>query len=335
MRGCDHHGDHDHGHNHGDHDHQGHNHADHAHHGHSHSHGHSHAPDHFGRAFAVGMTMNLAFVVAEAFYGIFGHSLALLADAGHNMSDVLGLAAAWLAAWLGYKAPSARYTYGFRRSSILAALGNATLLLLVTGAIAWEAVLRLFNPEQPEAGVIMVVAAVGIIINGGTALMFMSGRKTDLNLRAAFVHMASDALVQLGTVMAGVVIMFTGWSRIDPLVSLVISIVIVMGTWSILRDAINLSLDAVPENIDPSRVQAYLQGLPGIVAVHDLHIWALSTTDSALTAHLVQQSDGGALTPPPDIAADIKARFGINHVTIQMETESMADLCTLMPESVI
>lgn len=332
MRGSEHHGDHDHhGHNH---DHS--NDHSHDHHGHSHGHhGHNHAPDHFGRAFAIGMSLNLAFVIGEAFYGVIGHSLALLADAGHNISDVLGLGAAWLAAWLGNKAPSARYTYGFRRSSILAALGNATLLLLVTGAIAWEAVLRLFNPGQPEAGVIMVVAAVGIIINGGTALMFMSGRKSDLNLRAAFVHMASDALVQFGTVMAGVVILLTGWNRVDPLVSLVISVVIVMGTWSILRDAINLSLDAVPQNIDPALVQAHLRGLPGVVAVHDLHIWALSTTDSALTAHLVQQGDAGALTLPPDIAAGIKARFGISHVTIQMETESMAGDCALMPENVI
>lgn len=331
MPGCDHDTHHDHSH---EHDHRHDDHAGHSHH-HGHHHGHSHAPDHFGRAFAIGMALNLAFVVGEAFYGIFGHSLALLADAGHNMSDVLGLAAAWLASWLGGKAPSARYTYGFRRSSILAALGNATLLLLVTGAIAWEAVLRLFHPEQPEAGIIMVVAAVGIVVNGVTALMFMSGRKSDLNLRAAFMHMAADALVQFGTVLAGVVILLTGWNRIDPLVSLVISVVIVVGTWSLLRDSVNLSLDAVPEAIDPVVVQNYLRALPGIVAVHDLHIWALSTTDSALTVHLVQQSETAILTPPPNLAADIKARFGIGHVTIQMETEAMAGHCDLRPETVI
>lgn len=327
MSGCSHHHDHEHDHDH-DHEHG----SAHSHrHGH---HGHSHAPAHFGRAFAVGMALNLAFVIGEVIYGVFGHSLALLADAGHNMSDVLGLAAAWLAAWLGRKAPSARYTYGFRRSSILAALANATSLLLVTGAIAWEAVLRLFDPGRPEAGVIIVVAAIGIFINGGTALLFMSGRKADLNLRAAFVHMASDALVQFGTVMAGVVILLTGWDRVDPLVSLIISIVIVAGTWSLLRDSINLSLDAVPEGIDPAQVRAYLCDLPGVAAVHDLHIWALSTTDSALTAHLVQQEDEHALTPP-EIASGIKSRFGISHVTVQVETASMADQCALLPEGVI
>lgn len=331
MSGCNHHNhnDHDHGHDH-DHDHG------HGHHGHQHGHhGHSHAPDHFGRAFAIGMGLNLAFVAGEAFYGLFGHSMALLADAGHNLSDVLGLAAAWLASWLGHKAPSRRYTYGFRRSSILAALGNATLLLLVTGAIAWESVLRLFHPEQPAAGIIMVVAAIGIFVNGGTALLFMSGRKTDLNLRAAFTHMASDALVQFGTVLAGVIILLTGWNRIDPLVSLVISLVIVIGTWSILRDAVDLSLDAVPQGIDPEKVKTYLTELPGVTAVHDLHIWALSTTDSALTAHLVQQGDGAMLASIPDIAAEVKARFGIGHITLQMETEFMAGRCDLRPETVI
>lgn len=322
--------DHDHGHDHG------HGHDHHAGHSHSHGHhGHSHAPDHFGRAFAIGMALNLTFVAGEAFYGVLSHSLALLADAGHNMSDVLGLAAAWLASWLGHKAPSTRYTYGFRRSSILAALGNATLLLLVTGAIAWEAVLRLFDPQQPAARIIIVVAAVGIFINGATALMFMSGRKNDLNLRAAFTHMAADALVQFGTVLAGVVILLTGWNRIDPLVSLVISVVIVVGTWSILRDAVNLSLDAVPQGIDPDLVQNYLKGLPDVVAVHDLHIWALSTTDSALTAHLVQKSNVAVPASLPDIAADIKSRFGIGHVTIQIETESMAGQCGLRSEAVI
>lgn len=335
MAGCDHQqSDHDHGHDHDHHDHHDHDHHGH-HHGLGHHHGHSHAPDHFGRAFAIGMGLNLAFVIGEAFYGVLGHSMALLADAGHNMSDVLGLGAAWLASWLGRKAPSARYTYGFRRSSILAALGNATMLLLVTGGIVWESVLRLFHPGQPEADIIMIVAAIGIVINGLTAWLFMSGRKNDLNLRAAFAHMAADALVQLGTVLAGVVILFTGWNRVDPIVSLVISAVIVVGTWSILRDAVNLSLDAVPQAIDPARVQNYLCGLPGIMAVHDLHIWALSTTDSALTAHLVQRDNAAPLTPAPDIAADLKARFGIGHVTIQMETETMAGQCALRPESII
>lgn len=318
-------------------DHHDHHHDDHGHdHGHQHGHhGHSHAPDHFGRAFAIGVSLNLAFVVGEAFYGVLGHSLALLADAGHNLSDVLGLAAAWLASWLGQKAPSRRYTYGFRRSSILAALGNATLLLLVTGGIAWEAVLRLFSPEQPAATIIIIVATIGIFVNGGTALLFMSGRKTDLNLKAAFTHMAADALVQFGTVMAGVIILLTGWNRIDPVVSLVISIVIVLGTWSILRDAVNLSLDAVPQGIDPEKVKTYLVGLPGILAVHDLHIWALSTTDTALTAHLVMREENGLTAPLLDVATEIKTRFGIGHTTLQTESQSMAGHCDLRPETVI
>lgn len=330
MSGHDHHhhdhGDHDHGHGH-DHDHG---------HGHGHGHhGHSHAPSHFGRAFAVGMVLNLGYVVAEALYGIFAHSLALLADAGHNLSDVLALAAAWVAVWLGRKAPSLRYTYGLRRSSILAALGNSSLLLLVTGAIAWEALLRLYNPGHPAGKIIMVVAAIGIVINGLTALLFMSGRKDDLNIRAAFVHMASDALVQLGTVVAGAVIFLTGWSRIDPLVSLVISVVIVLGTWSILRDAVNLSLDAVPGRIDAQKVEAYLTSLPGVVAVHDLHIWSLSTTDVALTVHLVQQDDVSVTTQLTVIADEIRQRFGIGHATLQVETQAVAAQCGLRSDLVI
>lgn len=311
------------------HDHHHDHHHDHGHkhdHGHRHGHhGHSHAPAHFGRAFAIGMALNLAYLAGEAVYGVFGHSLALLADAGHNLSDVLALAAAWLAVWLGRKTPSARYTYGLRRSSILAALGNSTLLLLVTGAIAWEALLRLFQPGHPAGGIIMIVAAVGIFVNGLTALLFMSGRKDDLNIRAAFFHMASDALVQLGTVVAGAIIFLTGWSRVDPLVSLVISVVIIVGAWSLLRESVNLSLDAVPKTIDPGQVEAYLRGLPGIAAVHDLHIWPLSTKDVALTAHLVQQD--GVATGLPDIQAEMRARFGIGHITLQLETKLMAAHC--------
>lgn len=325
MSGHDHHHDHDH------HHHEGHGHD---HHGHGH-HGHSHAPASFGRAFAIGMVLNLGYVAAEAIYGVFGHSLALLADAGHNLSDVLALAAAWLAVWLGRKAPSMRYSYGLRRSSILAALGNSSLLLLVTGAIAWEALLRLYHPGHPAGGIIMVVAAIGIVINGLTALMFMAGSKDDLNIRAAFVHMASDALVQLGTVGAGAVIFFTGWNRIDPLVSLVISVVVVLGAWSILRDAVNLSLDAVPKKIDSQKVEAYLTSLPGIVAVHDLHIWSLSTTDVALTAHLVQQDDVSVTTQLTVIADEIRQRFGIGHATLQVETQSVAAQCGLRSEAVI
>ncbi|MDE2319183.1 MAG: cation transporter, partial [Rhodospirillales bacterium] len=226
-----------HGHTHG-HDHHDHNHG---------TGGHSHAPASFGNAFAIGVALNLAYVAGEVFYGIAGHSLALLADAGHNLGDVLGLAGAWLAVWLGQKRPGGRYTYGLGRASILSALGNAVLLLLVTGGIAWEAVLRLITPGVPGGGIIMVVAAIGIAVNGGTALLFMSGRKGDLNVRAAFTHMLADAAVAAGTVAAGALILWTGWNRVDPLVSLIISVVIIAGTWSLLRDSIKLSLDAVPD----------------------------------------------------------------------------------------
>lgn len=306
------------------------------HHGHSHgASGHSHAPADYGRAFAIGFVLNLAYVIGEAFYGVVGHSLALLADAGHNLGDVLGLACAWCATWLGQRLPGGRYTYGLRRSSILTALGNAVLLLVVTGGIAWEAVLRLVTPQHPGGVIIMVVAAIGILVNGFTALLFLSGRKEDLNVRGAFTHMAADALVAAGTVVAGAVILWTGWGWVDPVVSLVISVVIVAGTWSLLRDSVNLSLDAVPENIDRHAVEAYLRALPGIAAIHDLHIWGLSTTDAALTVHLVQE--GGAIKEAllPRIADEVRERFGIGHATIQLETPATAEACRLRPDHVI
>lgn len=320
---------HEHAHNHGQ-DHNG---------GHDHGHhhgagGHSHAPASFGRAFAIGLTLNILYVLGEAFYGVVGHSMALLADAGHNLSDVLGLAGAWAATWLGKKRPGGRYTYGLRRSSILTALGNAVLLLVVTGGIAWEAVLRLMRPEQPGGAVIIVVAAIGILINGFTALLFMSGRKDDLNIRGAFQHMAADALVSAGTVAAGVVILLTGWGWVDPVVSLVISLVIVLGTWSLLRDSLDLSLDAIPAGIDRAKVEDYLRGLPGVAAIHDLHIWGLSTTDAALTVHIVS-GDAQASALLPRIAADMQERFGIGHATIQLETLEAAETCCLRPEDTL
>ncbi|MGE4481413.1 cation diffusion facilitator family transporter [Acidocella sp.] len=305
-------------------------------HAHHHHHGvHNHAPADYGRAFAIGLALNLCYVAGEAFYGIAGHSLALLADAGHNLSDVLGLAGAWGATLLGRRLPSARYTYGLRRATVLTALGNAVLLLLVTGGIAWEAWLRFFTPEHPGGGVMIVVAAIGILVNGFTALLFMSGRKNDLNVRGAFWHMAADALVSAGTVAAGAAILLTGWNWIDPLVSLVISAVIVAGTWSLLRDAVKLSLDAVPEGIDRREVEIYLRALPGVSALHDLHIWGLSTTDAALTVHLVRQDDAGAQALLPRIAEEIAERFGIGHVTIQVETQETAGLCRLRSDHVI
>ena len=291
---------------------------DHAHGGHHH-HGHSHAPTDFGRAFAIGIALNGAYVVAEAAYGFFANSLALLADAGHNAGDVVSLALAWLAAWLSKRAPSSRFTYGLRSSSILAALANAVLLAVITGAIAWEAVLRLMTP-QPAAGVtIIAVAAVGIAINGVTALMFVSGRNRDLNVRSAFQHMASDALVALGVVVTGAAILYTHWLWLDPAVSLVISAVIVWGAWSLLREALALALAAAPAGIDTGGVADYLAGLPGVIEVHDLHIWGMSTTETALTAHLVRP--GAALDDAllSEVCAELKRRFSIHHATLQIE----------------
>ncbi len=309
-------------------------------HGHDHQHGqgfggHVHAPASFGRAFAVGIALNSAYVLAEASYGVAAHSLALLADAGHNLGDVLGLAAAWGASILGKRKPGGRYTYGLRRTSILAALGNAVVLLVVTGGIAWEGVRRLIDPE-PTAGVtIMAVAAVGILVNGITAWMFMSGRKDDLNIRGAFMHMLADALVTAGVVVAGGLILWTGWLWLDPAISIAISAIIVLGTWSLLRDSVNLSLDAVPNGIDQRAVSVCLHGLTGVTEVHDLHIWGMSTTETALTAHLVVAE--GA--PDADLlrraCAAVQERFGIGHATFQVETPDMAHACELRPDHVV
>jgi cobalt-zinc-cadmium efflux system protein len=315
-------------------------HADHGHdHGHEHHHhgvgGHQHTPANFGKAFAIGIALNLAYVLGEAFYGVVAHSLALLADAGHNLGDVLGLGGAWLASVLGRRRPSGRYTYGLRRSSILAALGNAVLLLVVTGGIAWEGIRRLVEPEPSAGLIIMVVAAFGIVVNGATALLFMSGRKDDLNIRGAFLHMASDALVALGVVVAGAVILWTGWSWLDPATSLVVSGIIVLGTWSLLRDSVNFSLDAVPPGIDRTKVAAFLQDLPGVAEVHDLHIWGMSTTETAMTAHLVRP---GASVDDDLIhraCEEMKEHFGIGHATLQVEDGRGAHPCHLRSDEVV
>ncbi len=308
----------------------------HDHHGHSHGiGGHGHAPADFGRAFAIGVGLNTVYVAAEAFWGFSAHSVALLADAGHNLGDVVGLLGAWLASWLGKRGPSAGFTYGLRRSSILAALANAILLLVATGAISWEAIRRLITPEPAGGLVIVAVGLVGVVVNGGTAWLFMSGRKGDLNVRAAFLHMAADAALTLGVAIAGAVIMVTGWQRLDPAVSLVIAIAIVAGTWGLLRDSVNLSLDAVPPGIHQGEVALYLRGLPGIREVHDLHIWGMSTTETALTAHLVRDdaSDDAALLHR--IAHEVRDRFAIGHATVQLETPETAHRCVLRPDHVV
>ncbi len=298
-------------------------------HNHSGKQGHSHAPASFGRAFAIGILLNTAFVVIEGVFGFLSNSLALVADAGHNLSDVLGLLIAWGAAILVKRQSTERRTYGMRRSSILAALINAVFLLVAIGAIAWEAIKRFADPAPVAGGTVIVVALVGVVINTATALMFMSGRKHDLNIRGAYLHMAADAGVSVGVVLAGVVILFTGWLWLDPAVSLAIVAVIFIGTWGLLRDSVNLALDAVPENISIAEVQNYLQGLAPVTDVHDLHIWAMSTTETALTAHLVvcdpQEVDDALLKRAVD---DMHERFGIEHCTLQVESGDPAHPCS-------
>ena len=301
----------------------------HDHHGHSHGGGHSHAPATFGRAFAIGITLNIAFVILEAVYGFASDSMALVADAGHNLSDVLGLMVAWIASVLVKRAPTPRFTYGLRGSSILAALFNAVFLLLATGAIAWEAVARLIAPEpQPVAGLtVMVVAGIGILINGVTAWLFASG-SSDINIRGAYLHMLADAAVSAGVVVTGLIIVLTGVAWIDPVVSLVIAGLIVWATWGLLRDSVVMSLSAVPPGIDPAAVGAYLRSRPGVSDLHDLHIWPMSTTDSALTAHLVMgqgHPGNGFLIATAD---ELRTRFGIGHATLQVE-EAGGPACAL------
>ncbi len=309
--------------------------AGHTHGPHGHAHGHAHAPADFGAAFAIGITLNVLYVAAEAVAGVVGHSLALLADAGHNGGDVLGLAAAWLASRLGRARPTARFTYGFRSSSILAALANAVVLLVITGGIAAEAIRRFFAPE-PVAGLAVIeVAAVGIVVNVATALLFMRGRQSDLNVRAAFAHMAGDALVAAGVVVAGGAILLTGWSAIDPLTSLLVSAAIVFGTWSILRDSLAYALDAVPPGIDRDAVARLLENVPGVTAVHDLHIWGMSTTETALTAHLVRPGHPGDDEMLCGLADRLRTEHGIGHATLQVEEGHAGFPCTLAPHDVV
>lgn len=304
----------------------------HTHHGHDHSgHAHSHAPQDFGRAFVIGVGLNAAFLTAEAVFGFLANSTALIADAGHNLSDVLGLVVAWVAVVLARRAPTPRLTYGLRNASILAALINAILLLLAAGAIALEAVQRLANPEPVKSVTVIVVAAIGILINGFTAWLFMSGRDTDLNIRGAYLHMVADALVSVGVVIGGAIILFTGALWIDPLISLVIVAVIVWSTWGLLRESTAMSLAAVPARIDPAKVRAYLGERPGVAALHDLHIWPISTTETALTAHLVMPGGHPGDAFLSAIADELKHRFGIGHVTVQIDIDAAA--CVLASES--
>jgi len=289
--------------------------------GHDHDHAHSHAPANFNRAFAIGIVLNLAFVGIESFYGWRVNSLALLADAGHNLSDVAGLVLAWGGALAGRLRPDARHSYGWKRASILAAFANALLLLVAMGALAWEAMGRLLSSEvslQEQGVTIMVVAGIGIVINTATALLFMRGRESDLNIRGAFLHMAADALVSAGVVVAGALTLWMGWTWLDPVVSLGIAAVILWGTWDLFKQSLHMLFDGVPQGIDLLAVRDYLAALPGVSRVHDLHIWAMGTSQVALTAQLVMpqgQADDAFLA---DATQQMHDRFEITHVTLQV-----------------
>ncbi len=301
---------------------------------HDHS-GHSNGSGSYARAFAVGIALNLGFVVIEALFGLRSHSLALLADAGHNFSDVLALLLAWAAAALAKRIPTQRRTYGLRRFSILAALGNALLLLVAIGAIAWEAVGRFGNPEPVASGVVMAVAAVGIVINAITALMFFSGRKGDVNIRGAYLHMAADAAVSAAVVVAGFTMGVTGWLWLDPAMSLIVVGVIAVGTWDLLRESVDLALDAVPRSVDAVKIEAYLRKLAGVREVHDLHIWGMSTTEVALTAHLIKPDLTDEDVFLKQISRELHDRFGIEHPTVQIERGHGPTPCGLAAKEVV
>jgi len=302
---------------------------------HNHTHADGRAAVRFDRAFAIGVALNAGFVLVEWTFGVLANSLALIADASHNLGDVLGLLLAWGAAALARRLPSPRFTYGLRSSTILAALANAALLLVVTGGIAWEAILRFRNPASIDAPVVIWVAALGIAVNAGTALLFQSGHKRDLNIRGAYLHMVADAAVSLGVVVAGLLTLATGWTWLDPVVSVAIVCVILAGTWALLRDATRLALHAVPEGVDPANVRRFLEQQSGVEEVHDLHIWGMSTTETALTAHLVMPGGHPGDAVIAELADRMDRDFGIAHATLQVETGSGAQPCALAPDHVV
>lgn len=294
--------------------------AGHSHeHGHANGAGHGHAPKDFGRAFLIGIVLNTAFVIIEAVYGWLSGSMALIADAGHNLSDVMALMLAWGASVAAKKPGNARFTYGYKSSTILAALANAGLLLVAIGAISFEAIQRLADPAPVEGTTMVIVAGIGIVINAGTAMLFMRGRKHDINIRGAFLHMAADALVSLGVVIAGIAILLSGALWIDPLVSLLIVAVIAWGTWGLLKDSVAMSLLGVPKGVSESRVRGYLVGLEGVSEIHELHIWPMSTTETALTAHLVMPDGHPGDAFLREIGHELEHNHRIGHATIQIE----------------
>jgi cobalt-zinc-cadmium efflux system protein len=323
-------------HSHDHHDH-GHDHPAHRHdHSHGHSHGghHHHAPADMGLAFAVGVALNTGFVAVEVIAGFLSHSMALLADAGHNLSDVLALLMAWGATVLARRAPSSRRTYGLRKGTILASLGNAVFLLLAIGAIVSESIHRLTLPSVVSTKTVMITAAIGVAINTVTALLFLRGGKEDLNVRGAFLHMASDAVISVAVVIGAGVIALTGLQWIDPVISLGIAVVIVVGTWGLLRDSVNLALDGAPRGIDVGEVHAWLASLPGVEEIHDLHIWAMSTTETALTAHVIRPANDDADQFLHTTCEALSQRFNIGHSTLQVETDSET-ACRLAPAGVV
>jgi cobalt-zinc-cadmium efflux system protein len=307
----------------------------HHHHDHSHAHGHaghSHAPDTFGFAFAIGVVLNTGFVAAEVIFGYAANSLALISDAVHNFSDVIALLLAWAAVWLARKRPTQQHTYGYRRASILAALINAGLLLIAVGGIAVEAINRIREPADVAGWTVVLVATLGIVVNGGTALLFMRGRHGDLNIRGAYLHMAADAGVSLGVVVAAFAIMLTGWQWVDPAISLCIAAVVLASGWGLAKDSVNLALDGVPKGIELAEVKVYLGQLQGVTEVHDLHIWAMSTNETALTAHLVRPG-GYEDSFLHGVCEELSHRFNIQHATLQIEAGS--DVCKLAPAELV
>ena len=290
-------------------------------------HSHHHGPAAFSRAFAIGIGLNAAFVVVEAVYGWRVGSLALLADAGHNLSDVAGLVLAWVAALAAGRLPDHRHTYGWQRASILAAFANAVLLLVAMGSLLWEAAHRLQSPAPTDGTTIIVIAAIGVLVNGATAALFMSGSKTDMNIRGAFLHMAADALVSLGVVASGALYLWTGWAWLDPVTSMAIALVIIAGTWSLFRQSLHLLFDGVPESVVLAEVDAMLRALPGVAAVHDLHVWGMSTTDIALSVHLVMPGGHPGDAFLANLAHELHERFEITHPTIQIELDGLDHGC--------
>ena len=310
---------------------EGHSHG-HAHdHSHGHGHHHHHLPDPTGneRAFAVAVSLNVAMVIAQAVYGVIAHSTALLADAGHNLSDVLGMLLAWGAIWLAKRRPSARYTFGLRGSSILASLANATLLLVATGAIAWEAIQRLLAPAPVAGLAVFFVALGGIAVNGFSAWLFAKGSRDDINIRGAFLHLLGDAAVSAAVAISGLLVMFTGWNWLDPAMSLIVVLVIVYGTWGLLRESVRLALNAVPERVDTVAIARYLAGLPGVVGVHDLHVWALSTTENSLTVHLVMPAGHPGDSYLASIVDALADDHAVHHATLQIDIGTHPHTCAL------